>query len=133
MEKELYEECLKVLNTNPKFRFINATDIAKQVGSIYFGVKKTDRKNASRYVSSFIYLITMIEGWEKEYSNRYIAACCGLKYTTQVSYYRSRHKQFLNDDRYKLRLVNAITKLNRLEQRKQNRFKKYNGIYNDKD
>jgi len=124
---------IKLAEQSIEFVYINASDVARHIGKLYQGTKKTDKKNSAKYISSFIYLLTYIKDWKSEYSNKYIAACCGLKYTPQVCYYRKRHFDFMDNVRYRLRIKLALELLIKLENRKKSRFKQFNGIFNEQD
>ena len=116
---------------NPEFLFITIHDIAKRLGKLYVGTKKNDKKTFPKYLASFIHVITYIKDWENEYDNKYISACCGFKFTNQVTYYRKRHSEYWKSERYRIRIYLCIEYLISLEQKKRKRFDNRLNIYND--
>jgi hypothetical protein len=107
----------------PEFVYVNAIDVGRCVGKLYYGTKKSDKKNRPKLIASFIHLLSYIKDWESEYSNKYISVCCGLKFPSQVSYYKRKHIKLWTNERYRFRMKLAIDSLSKLETRKRNKFK----------
>jgi len=118
------------IKPNPEFMFVTIQDIARQLGKQYRGTKKNDKKTFPKLLASFIHLITYIKDWESEYDNKYISACCGFKYTNQVTYYRRQHSVYWTSERYRIRLELAIHYLKKIERYKRERFENRNNLEN---
>lgn len=130
MNKTLKYKDSERIQPNPEFMFVTIHDIAKQLGKLYRGTKKNDKKTFPKLLASFIHLITYLKDWESEYDNKYISACCGFKYTNQVTYYRRQHSVYWNSERYRIRLELAIHNLKKVEKKKHERFENRNKTIN---
>jgi hypothetical protein len=128
MNKTLKYNDSERINPNPEFVFVTVSDIAKRIVKLYSGTKKTDKKTFPKLVASFIHLITYLKDWESEYDNKYLAACCGLKYNNQVTYYRKKHSQYWESERYRIRIELALEYLKKIESSKKERFKNKQNI-----
>lgn len=106
-----------------KFTFLNVGDIAKQLGKLYEGTKKSDKKSGARLISSFIYLTSFIKGWEKELTNKFLASCCGLKTEGEVSAYRKKHHLYWEQsERYRIRIKLTLEGMEKIELKKRMRY-----------
>jgi hypothetical protein len=123
MEELTNQDVSNCITPRPEFIYVNAADVGRCIGKLYLGTKKSDKKNRPKLLSSFIHLLSYIKDWDSEYSNRYIAACCDLKFTSQVSYYKKKHDNFWTNPRYRIRIQLAIESMAKIEQRKHKRFK----------
>lgn len=91
----------------PSFGYLNAIDVAKIIGRQYAGVAKNNRRLYPKFVASFLYLITFIDGWRQDYTNAYLASAAGLKYRTEVPKYRRKHFEYWkasDSSRYRMRI-----------------------------
>jgi len=110
----------------PLFSYLNAIDVARIIGRSYSGVTRKDRRNFPRLVASFIYLITFIDGWRVDYTNRYIASVAGLKFKTEVTKYRKKHFEYWNSkesSRYRMRIELALEAMAKRDNIKGARYK----------
>lgn len=123
MKEDSIQEVQNCIIPRPEFTYLNASDVGRCIGKLYLGTKKSDKKNRPKLLASFIHLLSYIKDWESEYSNRYIAACCDLKFTSQVSFYKKKHDIFWSTNpRYRIRIQLAIESMIKIEQRKHKRF-----------
>lgn len=109
----------------PVFRYLNAIDVAKIIGRTYSGVTRKDRRHYPKLVASFIYLITFIDGWRTDYTNKYLASVVGLKYKTEITKYRNNHKVYWNapeSARYRMRIQLALEAMQKRDNVKGGRY-----------
>lgn len=110
----------------PVFRYLNAIDVARIIGRSYSGVTKKDRRHYPKFVASFIYLITFIDGWRQDYTNKYLASVTELKYKTEVVKYRHKHIEYWNapeSSRYRMRIQLALEAMQKRDKRKGLRYR----------
>jgi hypothetical protein len=110
----------------PVFYYLNAIDVARIIGRSYSGVTRKDRRHYPKLVASFIYLITFVDGWRTDYTNRYLASVAGLKYKTEVTKYRNKHKEYwdaVDSSRYKMRIQLALEAMQKRDNVKGGRYK----------
>jgi hypothetical protein len=110
----------------PVFYYLNAIDVARIIGRSYSGVTRKDRRHYPKLVASFVYLITFIDGWKLDYTNRYIASVAGLKYKTEVTKYRNKHIEYWNSaesSRYRMRIQLALEAMRKRDNIKGARYK----------
>lgn len=109
----------------PVFMYLNAIDVAKIIGRQYAGVQRNNRLMYPKFVASFLYLITFIDGWSNEYTNKYLASATSLKYRSEVPRYRKRHWDFWNakdSARYRMRIQLALEAMRKKDYGKSIRY-----------
>lgn len=112
-----------------KLVYVNINDVLKAVKLSYRGALLWNKTTKPMVSSTIIYLIGLIEDSKREYSNSYLMKILELKYSSQISGYRRRHKIYMEtSERYAIRITMAIQWLNRRDRWKKKRLMEAMGV-----